>query len=131
MGLATDLLVWTGKNLASGAVGDIGGLAVGGLLSAIGMGQDDGVAALGAQLDQVQSTLAQIQDELNKLQEDIDTQLKAIQQELLYDSWSQRDIPMQRDITHTLTQYTTYLEYINTPHTTTPQQVDDLVRLIK
>jgi len=86
MSVTTDALNFVGRGLASGALGNIGGQAMGFVLDEIfgGGGDDSAIAKLGDQLNQIESMIQELLKELSEDFSTIEKQLAEIKQEQLY-----------------------------------------------
>jgi len=132
MSVTTDALNFVGRGLASGALGNIGGQAMGFVLDEIfgGGGDDSAIAKLGDQLNQIESMIQELLKELSEDFSTIEKQLAEIKQEQLYLDWGVRDNTAQEKITNINTQYSTYIEYAKNPKTTSKASIEQLTTQI-
>jgi hypothetical protein len=130
MGIFTSGLKFIGKNVAAGALSEVGSYAAGSILDKICGGPDDKVAEeikqIGQQLTNIQKSMEVLKKEL----QDIENQLEKIVELDIFITWQNVDLKVMEYVTKIATQYDRFIEYANNPKTTSEKEVDELVKEI-
>jgi hypothetical protein len=138
MGFFSDALTFVAKNVAEGALSEVGTTGAGWVLSSI-FGNQGGsnqqlaneIQQIGNQLTSIQTTLDQLKAQLATAFGEIQQELKEINQEELYLAWQQRNSQLQIFLAQIDTQYTLFTTYAQNANTTSQAEIAALVDEIK
>jgi hypothetical protein len=118
------------KGLVSYAGGQVGGYVFDLIFGGGGSEEYKEIKKLGAQLNSVQTSINNLQNELEVFSAEILAELQELEEEQLYLTWSTKNAAVLENLTHVRVQYDRYTDYANSPEETSRTSVNELVTQI-